>query len=454
MKNPFASVPGLAAVALLTAGCEGDDAFTPAAASASEPTVGVRFLHASPDAPSVDVVGPGATFAEDLDYKEATALTPFALGAASVSVDANVPGGPLTVIGPAELELIDDTVYSVLAVGPVAALDALIVTAPEADLAAGSVRAQVVHAAPQAPAVDVYVTEPDAVLEQQNPIGSFAFGEVLDPVEVPAGDYQIRVTASGDPAAVVFDSGPVPLAAGADLLLVAVENTGPGDAPISLVAADAEGSVEILDVSTPAEVRAIHASPDAPPVDVIVNEDFENPVLTDVPYAGVSDYLAVAPGTYNIKVTPADNPGVIALDADLELTAGARYSVYASGPLAALEPYVLVDDDRPVATQAKVRLVHLAPGAGLVDIYVTAPGEDISGLDPAFPDVDFGDETGYVPLAGGEYEVTVTAAGTTAPAIGPLTIQVSDGGVYTAAARDAEGGGAPFDLILLDDFTP
>jgi hypothetical protein len=31
---------------------------------------------------------------------------------------------------------------------------------------------------------------------------------------------------------------------------------------------------------------------------------------------------------------------------------------------------------------------------------------------------------------------------------------LSDGGVYTAAARDATGGGAPFGLILLDDFNP
>jgi hypothetical protein len=302
--------------------------------------------------------------------------------------------------------------------------------------------------------VDVFVTAPGALLEQENPLGSFVFGEDLGPVEVPAGDYRIRVTAAGDLAAVVFDSGSLTLPGGADLLLVAVANTGPGDSPISLVAADAEGSFEILDAETPAELRAVHASPDAPAVDVVVNDDFANPVLTDVPFPLVSDYLAVPAGTYNIKVTPTGNPGVIVIDADISVAAGEQYSVYASDVLASIAPYVLKDDNRPIATEAKVRIVHLAPGAGLVDIYVTSPGADLSTLSPTFPAVDFKDETGYTRLAGGEYDVTVTAAGTKDAAIGPVTVMLSDGGVYTAAARDAAGGGAPFGLILLDDFAP
>jgi hypothetical protein len=177
-------------------------------------------------------------------------------------------------------------------------------------------------------------------------------------------------------------------------------------------------------------------------------------VLADVPYPVVSDYLAVPPGVYNVKVTPASNPGVIAIDADVELDAGVRYSAYAIGSLATIEPYVLVDDDRAIATEAKVRIVHLAPSAGLVDLYVTAPGADLATATPAFAGVDFRDETGYVSLAGGSYDVTVTVASTKVAAIGPATVTLSDGGVYTAAARDAAGGGAPFGLILLDDFNP
>jgi len=44
--------------------------------------------------------------------------------------------------------------------------------------------------------------------------------------------------------------------------------------------------------------------------------------------------------------------------------------------------------------------------------------------------------------------------GTKTPAIGPAAISVAGGGIYTAIARDAAGGGAPLGLILIDDFVP
>jgi hypothetical protein len=136
------------------------------------------------------------------------------------------------------------------------------------------------------------------------------------------------------------------------------------------------------------------------------------------------------------------------IDANLALAAGKQYSVFATGRLASIAPYVLVDDNRSLATAAKVRIVHTAPSAGNVDIYVTPPGASIATLTPAFTNVPFRAETGYVNLAGGSYDVTVTPTGTKTAAIGPARISVSDGGVYTAAARDAPGGGAPFGIIL------
>jgi hypothetical protein len=292
------------------------------------------------------------------------------------------------------------------------------------------------------------------LLAQATPLGSFAFGEDLGPVIIPSGDYQVRVTPASTPGTVLFDSGTIALPSAADLLILAVENTDLGASPVSLVVADGTGSFEIFDTNTPAELRVIHASPDAPPVDIVVNDDFANPVLEDVPFPAASDYLSVPPGAYNLKVTAANNPGAIVIDADVDLDAGAQYSVYATGTLATIAPYVLVDDNRPVVTEAKVRIVHTAPSAGPVDIYVTPPGADITTATPAFENVPFLGETGYVSLAGMSYDVTVTVAGTKTAAIGPATIALTDGGVYTAAARDAVGGGAPFGLILLDDFIP
>ena len=65
--------------------------------------------------------------------------------------------------------------------------------------------------------------------------------------------------------------------------------------------------------------------------------------------------------------------------------------------------------------------------------------------------------TGYLGLAAGDYEVSITPAGTKTIAIGPAALSVANGDVLTAIARDAEGGGLPDPsdgLIIQGGFQP
>lgn len=250
---------------------------------------------------------------------------------------------------------------------------------------------------------------------------------------------------------VVFDSGTIALPDGADLLIAAVTNTGPGDSPITLLVADGTDSFSLLDINTTASARVVHASPDAGNVDVLVDDAIAVPNLA---FPEFTDYLSLAPAEYNVKVTPAGNPGAVAIEADLDLAAGVDYSVIAVGELGpdTLDALVLVDDNRRIATEAKVRIVHGSPNAGPVDIYVTGVGDAIEDAEPAIEGFDFLEQTGYLSLPAGDYDVTVTAAGSTTPAIGPATLSLSTGGIYTAIARDPLPGEMDLGLILLDDF--
>ena len=82
---------------------------------------------------------------------------------------------------------------------------------------------------------------------------------------------------------------------------------------------------------------------------------------------------------------------------------------------------------------------------------MTAPGTDINNVDPTLPAFPFKDNTGYLTLPAGDYDVTVTLPGTKTAAIGPATISIENGGVYTAIARDPLPGAAEFGLIVLSD---
>jgi hypothetical protein len=442
-RRGFIAAAALVASSLVIGACGSD--------SNDTPRTQLRVIHASPDAPKVNVLLDGEAVLTEVNYKEGSGFTDPARGTYDVSVDAITPGGDVTVIDVPGVEFLATTQYSILAIGKVAnsTLAPLVIANLRTPVPSGQARAQVVHAAPDAPAVSVYVTAPGAALI--DPVGTFSFGEELGPVEVPAGNYQIRVTLADDPASVVYDAGTVALPGGANLLLVAVANTTTGSAPISLLVNDGSTQSELLDVETLADVRAGHLSPDAPAVDVIVNNDLANPLFNAATFPSLTSYASVPPATYNIKVVDDASQTLTVIDADLPVVAGQSYSVLAVGLLADIEPLVLTDDRRSVATEARVRIVHGSPSAGNVDIYVAAPGTDINTINPTFANVPFKANTGYVGLTGATYEVSVTPAGAKSPVAIFATLPIENGDVFTAIARDAPGGGAPLGLLLEDE---
>jgi hypothetical protein len=197
-----------------------------------------------------------------------------------------------------------------------------------------------------------------------------------------------------------------------------------------------------------ARVRVVHASPDAPDVDVLLS-DAE--VLGDVPYLTASDYLDTPAGDQNLEVNAAGTATTL-IDTDVSLVDGTDYTVIASGLVEAIEPIVLQDDNSaPAAGTARVRAIHGAPSAPAVDIYVTAPGADLETTIPLLANVEFGDVADYIEAPAGDYQVRVTPAGTKTVVIDSGTLALSIGQVRTAIAVDAAGGGAPFDLLVLED---
>jgi hypothetical protein len=137
-------------------------------------------------------------------------------------------------------------------------------------------------------------------------------------------------------------------------------------------------------------VRIVHASPDAPAVDIYVNG---GKVLENLPFREYSEYLALPAGGYSvdIKVTGTDT---LVANVPISVAAGKDYSAiavgYAGGKTPGFSALWLEDDNSlPANNGVKIRVVHTAPGAPEVDVYVTTPFETLMGKTPAFrpPDV-------------------------------------------------------------------
>jgi len=452
-KMRFAKSILLLSSAVLVVGCNSDDE------PPNTPMSAVRITHASADAPLVEVKANGETFAglNMVDYRQASAWQSVASGSYDISVDALLPSGGLEVIA-ANLEFSPDMQYDIVALNYAASIEPLVLSRSNESVDETSVRLDVLHAHPDVGAVDIYLTTAADLAAETPAISNLAFKVDSDalPVTVPAANYRVRITASGDKT-VVFDSGEVALAGGSDLMLSAVPNTDAGaQSPVSLLLADGDGVSVIADANETSHLRVVHAVDDAPMVDVLLGSN---------PAAGFTDIAfkqfrsgELAAGSYDISVAASADNSLVVIDApNTQLDAGAETSIYAVGKLNAvtdntIEPLVISEDLRSVALYSKLRVVHASPSAaalGLVDIHASVDG-NYSADTVVLSGLDFKDNA-LLNVAEGTYyfAVILSSDDTYTPAIESMAT-LENGGVYSAVASDDFSG-----LVLnLDNSTP
>lgn len=459
----------LSAVALALAACNSSservelEPVNPPTPSPDPGTAEIRIHHTSANAPAVNIFANDEILAdlEGVDYQMSSPLLEVPADTYSVRVDGILPGGEFATVIDADLAFDEGYRYDIFALGTIDADDdrfafgPFIIDREITPVADGEARLLVLHGAPVDVPVDVYVSAAGAEIDAGNPTFTISYQEYQNP-SIPAGDYSVTLTVAGEPSEVLYSSPDLELPAGADLVVTATLNVGANAAnrPIALLVSDAEAGSVVYSTDTGADVRVVHAIGDAPPVDVYVGEISGDPALSEFAFESFTDYINFDAGDADLFVTAAGSTDAV-LEASLTLVDGWQGNVFAAGELgtgeANLQPVVL--DNRRVATEARLRLIHASSFAGDVDIYVS-PTDDFTAVDPAFESVPFNLEelatTGNVALDPGAYFVTITLAGTQDAALGPLPIELTEGGIYTAVAvgTDAESLG----VILMDDF--
>ena len=432
----------------------------------------IRALHASPDAPTVNILVDGEEALSGVDYMDGSGFVPVGQRF-TVAVEANLPGDETATVFEEEWWLEYNTDITFIATGYLAEqggvpwLNVVDRWWWEERITPDFFRVQIVHSAPSAPGVDVYVTAFDAELVNEVPVNGvnmplFYFSSTWEPIEVPAGDYRIRITPAGDAETVVFDSGETPLTfeSGADLMIVAVDNVGPGAAPVQLVVMDGTTAFTLYDINTPASVVAAHMSPDAPVVDLLADDNTteENealPLVRGVEYNAFCDLAVPAPGDYTVSVVDTDNNATVAHTIPVNVLKGDEAISIVSGFLADgvtpdITDITLVSDTRSVFTEGKLRITHASPSTGAVDLYFVPDGTIIADVDPTFAAIPFGGDTTQLSIAPDVYDIYVTAAGDKVPVFEEQNAEFFGGDVLDVIARDPFGEEVGPQVTVLD----
>jgi len=306
----------------------------------------VRFIHAVPGAPTVDVYVNNQLAVADLSFGTASAYL-------------NVPAGELavsaTVAGTADVAFSQTANVSD---GATVSMIATSASAPQFDavvddrtaLTFGNTRFSVVHGIEGAPAVDVVFIEDGTVIAE-----NLAYGDSFGTFDVPATTYDLAVVPTGSDVSASIADLSLPLSAGTTNVVLVY---GTPDAPAALVATAPTAASDDSGL-----VRFAHAVLGADPVDVTINGSLIVPGLA---LESPSEHIALPAGTHDVVLSAGDTE---IASASLEVVAGEAQTVVALGSADGISVSAFGDD-----------LSGLSADSALVSVINAIPDSTINNL--------------------------------------------------------------------------
>lgn len=299
------TVAALDELAAITPGVFVDDNSIP-----TEGNAHLRFIHGSPDAPPVDItLTDGTVLIADTAFGEASSYLPVAAGTYDLQV--RLAGTNTVVLDLPGITVDNRTVYTAYATGFAGGSPALSAVISED---AGIARVRVAHLSPDAPNVDVVVNGAVAVPD-------LPFEAVTGYLELPSNAYLVEVVPAGMPGPVVI-SAILDLDPNTDYTVAAVNELASIE-PLVLV------DDNTIPASGNAHIRFLHASPDAPAVDITLPDG--TILFGDIEFKEVGNYLPVPFGFYDVEVRLAGTSTVVLTVDDLPFKDQHVYTVYATG---------------------------------------------------------------------------------------------------------------------------
>lgn len=168
-------------------------------------------------------------------------------------------------------------------------------------------------------------------------------------------------------------------------------------------------------------VRVFHAAPQAPNVDVYVNDQM---VFSNLAFGDFTRYVYLDEGEYNVSVYLAGQKDRPVINQMVDVPSQQIFTIAATGNLDNLGLLVVPDkvSKSPSPNYSSMRIIHLSPNAPAVDILVDG--------DTLFEDISFGEGTDYVDLNSGTYNINAVLNSDKSVVL-PLKMTLNPDKIYT-----------------------
>jgi len=383
----------------------------------------LRVANFIPDASGpLNVTLDAGNFASGINFETVTQYAQISSGTQAIQVSVagsanNILSGSFVFTG--------ITNYTLIPYGSVEEPTSLLVNDTVVDPGAGFFSVRVVNVAVGATLVDVYVTPPGADLNAAAPnVGSVAVGGISAFVNLPVGNYEIRI-ARGGTKEIIYDSQPQTFAQDTEVETVVYTLASSKLVGMTLLNLDSSGT-SVTKPNLLSQFKVVNGSSVPSPLNILVNQ---NLLLSNIPFGGGSSYQETLAGSPSIAVETTATPGAALLTITPNLGPGTDSSILLTGPAGALRALVLSDNNLPpVPSRARVRLVNGTNDISALDVFVNF-SKVISGL--AMNSASTGLEFDADPDAGTNYEFDFNVAGISQPSLKLPAVTLFGGRVYS-----------------------
>ncbi len=186
-------------------------------------------------------------------------------------------------------------------------------------------------------------------------------------------------------------------------------------------------------------IRVLNASVGYSSLDLKVNETKVN---TGVAFGTVGSYGSIGTGSNTSELLVAGTSTLLSTPALSNLIKDGHYTLIAFGNTGSIATRLLNESEtEPASGSTKLLTLNLAPDAGNVDVYVTAPGASLADATPTASSLIPGNGDAYRTLTSGDYQIRVTAAGSkTDLRLDIPTVKLDSAKVNTLVLTSATGG--------------